>query len=511
MSRTRNSIINVMVAMSGQGVALIVSFIARIFFINILGADYLGINGLFTNILTMLSLVELGIGPAIIFSLYKPLAEKDFEKIKLLMQLYKKSYTIIGIAVGLLGLLVTPFLPYIIKEMPDVPNLNLIFILFVINSAISYFYAYKRNLIIADQYRYVDTIYKYIFYVILNILQVLFLFFTGSYILFLILQIASSLLENIAVAKQADKMYPFLKDKGYGKLDGETVKIIKRNTGAMIFHKVGGIVISATDNIVISAKVGIIWVGLYSNYLLIITALNSIIGQLFSSVTASIGNLGATESKEKSFFVFNNIQFANFWIYGFSSICLYWLSNPFINLWIGKEYLMTMDIVAILVINFYVQGMRKSVLTFRDALGLYWNDRYKPLFEVTINIVASIILASKLGIVGVFIGTLISTITTCFWIEPYVVYKKGFESPLGSYFFKYAIYTIAVIVAGFLTGICVKVIAGSTILSVVAKMMICLMVPNIVFLILFYRTKEFDYLWSIMKSIILKRINKNGL
>lgn len=494
--------------MGGQGVGMMISFIARIFFIKILGADYLGINGLFTNILTMLSLVELGIGPAIVFSLYKPLAEKDLEKVKSLMQLYKKAYTIIGIVIGVLGVFITPFLQYFIKEMPDVPNLNLIFILFVINSSISYFFAYKRNLIIADQHRYIATAYKYAFYAILNILQIVFLFITGSYILFLILQIASTLLENIAVAKRADKMYPFLKEKTHGKLDSETVQLIKRNTGAMVFHKIGGIVVNATDNIVISAKVGITWVGLYSNYLLIFTALNSVIGQLFSSVTASIGNLGATESKEKSFSIFKNIQFANFWIYGFSAVCLYWLSNPFIDLWIGKEYLMTMDIVAILIINFYVQGMRKSVLTFRDALGLYWNDRYKPLFEVTINIVASVALASKFGIVGVFIGTFISTMTTCFWIEPYVLYKKGFESPMRAYFFKYAIYTIIVIVAGSLTGVFVNLIAGSTILAFVAKVMICMLVPNIIFLIFFYRTNEFRYLWSIIKSIMLKRFIK---
>jgi O-antigen/teichoic acid export membrane protein len=161
MTRTKNSIKNITVALAGQSVGIVVSFIARIFFIRVLGTEYLGISGLFTNILTMLSLVELGIGPAIIFSLYKPLAEDDKPKVQALMRLYKNAYTIIGILVAALGLSITPFLHVLIKEMPNVPDLNLIFILFVINSAISYFYAYKRNLIIADQHRYIATIYRY--------------------------------------------------------------------------------------------------------------------------------------------------------------------------------------------------------------------------------------------------------------------------------------------------------------------------------------------------------------
>ena len=306
-------------------------------FIRILGAEYLGINGLFTNIVTMLSLVELGIGPAIIFSLYKPLAENDIKKVQALMQLYKKAYTIIGFIVAVLGICITPFLHYFIKELPDISNITLIYVLFVINSAISYFFAYKRNLIIADQRRYVDMLYRYSFFSILNIMQIVFLYITGSYIIFLILQIISTLLENIVVARRADKMYPLLKQRKHEKLDLETVQEIKKNTGAMVLHKIGDIALNATDNIVISAKVGIIWVGLYSNYLLIITALNIMIGQFFTSITASIGNFGITEGKEKVILIFQKVLFANFWMYGLSGICLYYLFNPFIDLWLGEN------------------------------------------------------------------------------------------------------------------------------------------------------------------------------
>ena len=502
MSRVKNSLTNFAVAIIGQTIALTVSFIARIFFIRILGAEYLGINGLFTNIVTMLSLVELGIGPAIIFSLYKPLAENDIKKVQALMQLYKKAYTIIGFIVAVLGVCIAPFLHYFIKELPDISNITLIYVLFVINSAISYFFAYKRNLIIADQRRYVDMLYRYSFFAILNIMQMIFLYITGSYIIFLILQITSTLLENIVVARRADKMYPLLKQRKHEKLDFETVQEIKKNTGAMVLHKIGDIALNATDNIVISAKVGIIWVGLYSNYLLIITALNIMIGQFFTSITASIGNFGITEGKEKVILIFQKVLFANFWMYGLSGICLYYLFNPFIDLWLGEDLLMDMNVVGVLVINFFIQGMRRSVLTFIDALGLYWHKRYKPLFEVAINLVVSLVLAPILGITGVFIGTLVSILTTCFWIEPYVLYTNGFNISLKPYFSKYALYTFITVLTGFLTGHFVGMITGSTIVAFIGKLAICLLIPNLTFLILFFRTKEFQYFKSIVKNVI---------
>jgi O-antigen/teichoic acid export membrane protein len=377
MSRTKNSLINLTAAMVGQLVAVPIGFVARLVFIRILGAEYLGINGLFNSILTMLSLVELGIGPAIVFSLYKPLAEIDTKKVQAIMQLYKKAYAIIGTGIVVLGIGMTPFLSYLIKDVPDVNNIEIIFLLFVGNSAISYFYAYKQNLIIADQRRYIVTIYRYAFFSFLNLMQIAFLYATKNYIFFLIVQIALPCAKS-HVAKTADKLYPFLRQKTAERMDDETVREIKKNTGAMVSHKVGEIVTNSTDNIVISAMVGTIWVGLYSNYVLITIALNGIMGQFFSAITASIGNLGATSNKERLLVVFRRVQFATFWIFGFSAICLFYLFNPFIAVWIGKVYLLSMDTVLLLAVLVYVQGMRRAVLTFREALGLYWYDRYNP-------------------------------------------------------------------------------------------------------------------------------------
>lgn len=505
MTRTKNSIRNIAVALGGQAVGILVSFIARIFFIRILGTEYLGISGLFTNILTMLSLVELGIGPAIIFSLYQPLAEKDEPKVQALMKLYKNAYTIIGILVAALGLCFTPFLHVFIKEMPDVPDINLIFILFVINSAISYFYAYKRNLIIADQHRYIAAIYRYSFFAGLNILQILFLYLTKSYMVFLILQIACTLAENIMVSRHADRMYPYLKGKTHYKLDAGTVLQIKKNTAAMVLHRIGSIVISSTDNILISAKVGIVWVGLYSNYQLIITAVTAITANFFTSITASIGNMLATESKEKSIYIFECIQFINFWIFGFCSVSLFQLLNPFIGIWLGNNLLMNTGIVLIIVINFYIRGMRNTVITFSDSFGLYWYTRYKPLVEVIVNLTAALALAPRFGISGIFIGTLISTMTVSFWVEAYVLFRKGFEASMKKYFFRFGLYTSITSAAGFITWRISGMITGTVFGVFVLKFLICLLVPNLLFLVCFYRTKEFKYLLSVLNAALVRK------
>lgn len=504
MSRTQNSIKNFICAMIGQAVGILINFITRIFFIRTLGNEYLGLNGLFSNILTVLSLAELGIGTAIVYSLYAPLAIKDIKKCKMLMQLYKKIYTVIGCIILIIGSLITPLLPTIIKDMPDIPNINLIYILFVINTGISYFYSYKKDLIAADQNRYIVTIYHYGCYAILNILQIIYLLLTKNYLGYLIIQILMTLLENILISRKANKMYPFLKEKTPENLDQTTKNEIIKNTKAMMMHKVGSVVVNSTDNILLSTYVGLSAVGIYSNYYLIISALNSVLGQIYVSITASVGNLFANSSKERQYTTFKNINFLTFWIYSFASTCLLILFNPFIEIWLGKEYLFDMKIVLTLVINFYITGMRKSVLTFREAAGLFAKDKYKPIIESIINLVTSIILALKFGVIGIFIGTFISSITTCVWVEPYVLYKYGFQKKISLYFKAYFKELILTILISTLTFSICSLVNLNIYLSFILKCVICLIVPNLILYIIFRKTKSFQYFYDKVFKIYLK-------
>lgn len=499
--RSKSSAKNLVVALIGQAFGLIISFIARIIFVKFLSDEYLGLNGLFTNLLTMLSLVELGVGSALVYSLYKPLADGDNEKVKSLMDLYRKAYNIIGGVVLIIGILFIPFYRYLISEVPSISHLDFIYILFVLNTAISYFYSYKRSLIICDQKRYIATIYRYVFYFLLNVFQIIVLFLTHNYILYLITQVVFTWLENICISIKADRMYPYLKDKNIKKLDKKELNTISKNVRAMLFHKIGGVVVNSTDNILISKLVGLIAVGMYSNYYLITSALDTITAQFFNAITASVGNLGACTNSKKVKETFNTTFFLNYLIYGVITVCLLILFNPFIEVWLGKKYLFDFGVVLVITICFYLKGIRKTCLTFKDALGLFWQDRYKPIIESIINLVASIILGIKYGILGIFMGTIISTVTTSLWIEPYVLYKYYFKENIIDYLYRFIKYTLVVVLTYLIVQKIVILISINGILGLLIKGVVSLILSILIMTIVFIKTNEIKHMKKIFKDI----------
>lgn len=499
--RSKSSAKNLVVALIGQAFGLIISFIARIIFVKFLSDEYLGLNGLFTNLLTMLSLVELGVGSALVYSLYKPLADGDNEKVKSLMDLYRKAYNIIGGVVLIIGILFIPFYRYLISEVPSISHLDFIYILFVLNTAISYFYSYKRSLIICDQKRYIATIYRYVFYFLLNVFQIIVLFLTHNYILYLITQVVFTWLENICISIKADRMYPYLKDKNIKKLDKKELNTISKNVRAMLFHKIGGVVVNSTDNILISKLVGLIAVGMYSNYYLITSALDTITAQFFNAITASVGNLGACTNSKKVKETFNTTFFLNYLIYGVITVCLLILFNPFIEVWLGKKYLFDFGVVLVITICFYLKGIRKTCLTFKDALGLFWQDRYKPIIESIINLVASIILGIRYGVLGIFMGTIISTVTTSLWIEPYVLYKYYFKENIIDYLYRFIKYTLVVVLTYLIVQKIVILISINGILGLLIKGVVSLILSILIMTIVFIKTNEIKHVKKIFKDI----------
>lgn len=515
MSRTKKSLRNIIIVLVGQGLGTLIAFVARTFFIQLLGKEYLGIDGLFTNILTVLTLTELGVGEAIVYSLYKPLAEKDTAKIQALMKLYKKVYNCIGIFVIVAGICITPFIEVFLSEQPAIDeNLKILFIFFVMNTGMSYFYSYKRSLLIADQNKYITTIYKYACYLVLNILQITVLYLTHNYYLYLTLMVINTLAENVLISIKVNKMYPYLKDKNQNKVDKETKQQIIKNTKALMFHKVGSTVVNSTDSILISKLVGIVEVGMYSNYYLITNAFVTIINQIFNAVLASVGNLGVTADNDKKEQIFKIMNFINFLIYSFVTCGLITLFNPFISVWVGKDMVFPMTVVIVICINFYLNGMRRSVIVYRDALALYWYDRYKPIFEATINLICSIILGKALGIIGIILGTIISTITCCVYVEPHILYKYGFKRSAKNYFltyFKYiAIVIIEVIIMMTLSNI-IDIISLNIILEIFIKLILCLIIPNLINYLIFRKREECVFLIELLKKIlnsIKNRMNK---
>ena len=490
-SRTENSIINSAMSIVTQVLTVVLNFAVKTVFIKMLNDEYLGVNGLFTNIITMLSLADLGIGIAIPYSLYKPLAKKDEHKINVLMNFYKKVYTIIGIAVLLIGLSLTPFLGLIIKDIPkNVPHLSLIYILFVIHSASSYFFVYKKFLIDSDQKGYITSRIIFTFSTLLSIIQIILLVTTKNYILFLLSSIILVIIQNIYISSKANKLYPFIKNKTDEKLEKEDMEGIKKNVSSLFIYKVGTVIMNGTDNIIISKFIGLIIVGFYSNYVLII-----------NSITSSIGNLVVTTNKKRSKEVYDNLNFANFWLYALFGVCIIVLINPFINIWIGKKYVMGFSIVFLLVLNFYVLGMQSVTNSFRNAYGLFWIAKYRPIIMVIINIVISVVLVQFIGIEGVLIGTLISRLVTTAWLDPYIVHKYGFEISPKSYYIDYLKYLVIFIAISIIFNYFVSMITINNIFILILIAILVVISVNVILVLLFFKTSEFNYFYDKIKKI----------
>ena len=504
MSRTSNMIRNIYFSFLGQGIGILASFIVRIVFIRILGSTYLGLDGLFSNILTVLSLTELGVGTAITYSLYRPLAEKDHEKLKSLMFVFKKVYTIIGIIIFGIGFLLTPFLSFFINDMPDIKGLEFIYALYVTNTAVSYFFSYKRNLILADQNRHIETIYRYGFYIGMNIIQIIYLLISHDYFGYLIIQVIMTILSNWALSSKADKMYPFLKEKNVKKLSKKEKREIVKNTKGLMIQKVGNVVVNSNDNIIISKFVNLASVGLYSNYRLVTYALSIVINQLYTNLTPGIGNFFIDQDESRRIELFKKSNFITFWLSYFCSICLIVLFNDFIYMFAGKEYIFSLSVVFIIVFNFYFTVMRKVVISFREAAGLFYKDRYRTIVEVISNLVISIILAKYLGVFGVFIGTAISYFSLSFWVEVYVLFKDGLKSKVSKYYLDYFSKMILTLIVGFILYYLCSFITGNILLSFILKCIICLIVPNIIFILVYRNTSEFSYFKDLSINIISK-------
>ncbi len=510
--RIKNSIINIFAGLGNQIVITLLSFISRTVFINSLGVQYLGLNGLLTNILSMLTLAEAGIGASIVYSLYKPVAENDHEKINVLMKLYKKAYLIIALVVLILGLSLMPFLGFFIKDS-SVENVNTIYFLFLLNTVAPYLYLHKTSFLNVSQKSYIVTGAYTISSIISTCLKIGILYFTKNYIMYLVIDSIITISTSIALTFVVNKMYPFLKNKVLNKLDFETKNKIIKNIKAIVLQNIGNYLVIGTDNIIISSFISVAAVGLYSNYNLLIEICRNFTYQIFNNMYHSIGNLVAKENVEKIYSIYKVYMMLNFWLYSFFSILLCIVIEPFIKIWIGSEYLLGKSVLIILMIIFYERGMRNAITTVKTTAGVFQEDRYAPLCQAVINLFASIILVKYVGIAGVFIGTLISVLLVPFWTTPYLVFKKVFNKTVKIYYLKYLYYFIIGIGTYFLTNFICSFILLNQMYSLVLKLIICMVIPNLVYIFIFYKTEEFKYLLDIFKNIVgplleRKRANK---
>lgn len=480
----------------------ILKFFVRMVFVRTLPIEYLGINGLFSNILAVLSLAEMGVAPAIVYSMYKPFAVGDKETVKSIMQLFKRVYITIGVVILAAGLCVYPWLNNFIKDKPDIPDLHYFYLVFLLNTAVSYFWSYQRNLLIADQKQYYVNIYQTAAQTIVGILQIIFLLIIPSYWSFVVLMLLGTVLENVTIANKANAEYPYLKGNATA-LDSEIKGRIIRNIKAMVAHKVGGIVVFSSSNIILSKFVGLAAVGLYSNYYMVIGAMNALAGKFFEAITASIGNMMVVDSKEQQQRAFHIIELLTAFQATFISVGLYVMFNYFIELWLGNAYLFDNITVLCIVVSFYIMYMRKAVCMYKDACGLFWNDRYKPIAESIINLAASIYLAIHYGTIGVVCGGIISTLATCFWVEPYVLFRYGLKLKLKDYFIDYFKFTAATLLCAVVSkGAYGYLFTKVNLVNFVAGMVLCVAITTVIWLLLFKNREEMQYIIRVVKSKI---------
>lgn len=498
--RIKNSMNNILTGLLGQVILTITGFVTRTVFINILGSTYLGVSGLFSNILTVLSFAELGVGQAIVFSLYKPIAEKDEEKICSLMQLYSRIYHVLFVVVLVLGLIILPFLPFIIHDIDSIPYIRLIYVMYVFNSASTYLFSYRGTFVTASQQNYIINIMSFGCNIIMSIVQIISLLVFRNYLVYLSIQIVFGIIQNALTYIYSSRRFPFLKKKNIQPLEKRELTKIKEDIKALILYKIGTISLNSTDNIIISSFVGVVGVGLYSNYLLLQTSVSAFLTTVFNNLTASIGNLNAKETREKRIFMFNVINLATFWFYAVCSICLFVCMTPFIRVWIGADYVLPISVSLIIAVNMYIGGMLFAPFNYRQTMGIFVEGKWRPIISAIINIVVSIIFAKWWGIAGVLWGTAVARLTTNVWFDPYLVFKRGMNTSPINYYIDYLKKLLEVIVIGVICWFVTNKIPDTNVIYLFIKGIISFIISSGTILLLHYKTKEFQYLWNVFKN-----------
>lgn len=503
--RTDNSRKNFTAGISVMLVMTFLGFITRKVFVDNIGVEYLGLNGLLLNILSVVSLLEGGFGSSIVYNLYKPLAERDEPKITALVQLYRKIYRYISLGILLMGLAIYPFLDVFIKDGKSLEYVSVVFFIFLFNSIVPYFAAYKWSLINADQRQHKLMAINLVYQVGLNLSKLAILYYTRNYILYLIIESLFIVGYNVAITRKVNRLYSFIRTKVKYKVDSLTRKNIITNSKALFLHSLGGYLMHSTGNIVISSFVSIAIVGLYSNYTLITTYINSLITNVLNSFSESVGNLIATESAEHAYKVFNTIFLLNFIIVSLPVIVLFNTINPFINWWLGDEYLLDTSTVAIILVNLYIFGMRISAQMFKVKSGIFVQDRFSPLIQGCLNLILSLVLVRWWGITGVLLASTISVLAIGFWQFPLLVHKYTFRKPLSLYFISYAKYTTIALISGVITYCMCYLLIDNSLGSIVLKSIISLVVPAVLYYLFFGKTEEMrSLLLTYIKPMFLK-------
>ena len=508
-SRTQNSVRNLKYGIINRIVSIVFPFFVRTIFIRYLGEEYLGLNSLFSSILQVLNLADLGFSSAIVASMYKPIANGDVAKVSALMKLYRNLYKIIGTVLLSIGLILTPFIDIFISgNPPEDINIYLLWLLYLSHTVISYlFFAYKVSLINAHQRNDITEKIGALCRIAISLLQIVVVVIFKNIYLYVFLNVVNSIIYNLWCSIECNKRFPQYQCKG--ELDIETKNNIKKNVGALAIQKIGNTVSVSLDSIVISAFLGLSAVAIYGNYYYIVSAVATFVNLIYSSVTASIGNSIVTETAEKNYNDLKKFFFLNTWIVGWCCICFMCLFQDFMTAWMGESLLLSISTVLCLVLRFYFDQIRKVVLTYKDAAGMWWADKWRPLAGCMVNLSLNIILVKTIGIAGVMVSTVISYAFIEMPWETHVLFKKYFKLSEREYYIEMLNITVKMFVVGVFTYCLCTFISLNPIVSFAVKLILCIIVPNFLFVLLNIKNRDFKSSMQFLLNII-KRIKFKG-
>ena len=508
-SRTKSSILNILSTSFGSVVGILVSFLNRIVFLHFLNATYLGVSGLFSNILLIFSLVELGIGSALTQMFYKPFAEKDYKHLSQVTHTTKTLLNLVGIVIIVLTIVITPCLQLFVNDINAVSHMRLIFFMYGISSSVTYFLGYYRTIITANQQAYklvkIDNGWKILAFIVKSIVLAL----SKNFILYLAMEILLNFMLNTVIRTFVRKQIPEIDYNLKEFVSKDERKKLLKNVAGLSLNKVANVVTNGTDNIIISKFLDLVTIGLASNYTMIQQSVNGLVEAIFSPLLASIGNLCVSEDAESKYRHFKNLSFIAFWLYGFCSLTAFVLSDNFIKLIFGDEYLIPRVAAFFICFDLFCIGTFRVATLFRTAQGLFWYGKFRPLLQAIVNLAMSLILVSCTHqLWAVYAGTVASRIFITIWYEPLIVLKYGMKKKPWKYYGRLLSYFIVYFVALFVTNKLVELLPFNSLINLILGAGICIIIPNAVIVLVYFKTEEFKYWFEFIKKLLNKTVFK---
>lgn len=479
-------------------IQIISALLYRIIFLEYFTLNYLGINGLFSNILTLLSLTELGITTPIVNRLYKPFDDKDVVKIRKLLKFYGTVYKYIFGVIIILGVLICPFIKFFIKDISQIPaeiNIYFVYILFLFQTASTYLLAHYQSVISVDRKQYILNYVNIVISLVRYGIQIILVIFSRNYVLVLLSGIVINILANYLISIYVKKKYTNICN-GEEQLDSKDKKSIFSDSKKVLVHRIGYKTLTATDNIIISSFIGLYETGLYSNYLMITNYLTNFVGQLLGNLSGIIGNVIVSDDKEHVYEVFQRLMFVCFWVSSSLTILLYGFFNEIIRIWLGVQYCFSTRTVTLLCIYFYITNLRTIPNTFIGVSPLFTKDVMRPIIQAVVNLVVSIILVQIIGIDGVIIGSIVCVFITVFWREPYLLYRYLFNKSFLDFWYIHIRFTLLTGILCYLLYECVNHYVINDFISLILVGGISAITIQLLFCILFRRNPAFKYFYN---------------